>query len=153
MAKAIKRPAESWSYVLRADRELEESERSIFVLAPLTYAERAAMRDDVLRGKTDRVYREAGDVFLSHVVSIENFPGGNPVPWPSDRDARVRYLELLDDLHVLEVGNEIWARSSIGEDEDTLKNFSPLELTSSSGESSTATPASIPAPPATSTLT
>jgi hypothetical protein len=37
---------------------------------------------------------------------------------------------------VLEVGNEVWLRSTLGADEDALKNSSPPERTSASGESS-----------------
>lgn len=160
MAKAKKRPAESWTYVLEADRALDAAQQSRFVLSPMTYAERAAIRDDLLRGEgnVSKVFRNAGTIAIEHLVSIENFPAGEPQPWPADRAARERYLELLDDDDVLEIGNEIWTRSALGyrdkdteplRDGDVAKNSSTPEPTSSSGGSSTTTPISIPAPPAT----
>lgn len=147
MAKAVKRPAESWIYVLKADRGLEERERSVFTLAPLTYAQRAGVRDDMQRAaaaSSDRVHRAAAEIAVTHIVLIENFPAGEPQPWPKSRGDRERYIEMLDDDHVLEIGDEIWGRSSLGfrsdpdqdpKDGDLLKNSPTPEDTSVSGKS------------------
>lgn len=151
MAKAKKRPAEAWTYVLKADRELPRDEQSMFALAPMTYAQRAAVRDDMLRG--ERVFRSAGEIALRHIVSTENFPADNPAPWPTEHEKRLRYLEQLDDDDILEIGNEVWIRSTLGLDEETVKNSSPPGPTSSSGGTSTAAPTSTPVPAATETRT
>lgn len=153
MAKAAKRPAEAWTYVLKADRALEPSQRSVFTLAPMTYAQRAVINDSMVLSALDdsRVYRTAGEMVLSHIASIENFPAGEPQPWPADRASRERYLEMLEDGAVLELGNEIWSRSALGKDEEPLKNSSAPEPMSSSGDISTAPTISIPAKPVTGT--
>jgi hypothetical protein len=142
MAKAKKRPAEAWTYVLEADRTLDPSEQSRFTLSPMTYAQRAAVRDAMTLG--GRVYESAGEIAVKHIVSIENFPAGNSQPWPSDREERRRYLELLDDDAVLELGNEVWRRSTLGVDEEAVKNSSTPERTSSSGDTSAKTSSSTP---------
>jgi hypothetical protein len=154
MAKALKRPAESWIYILTSDRALEEREQSRFLLSPMTFAERAAIKDDMIRSSVERVYRSAGDIVLAHIVSIDNFPAGEPQPWPKKHEDRERYRELLDDDQVLELGNEIFIRSSLGyrveetdapKDGDILKNSPTPEATSTSGASPTTTPSSTPA--------
>lgn len=158
MAKAKKRPTEAWTYVLEADRSLDPSEQSRFVLAPMTYAQRAAVRDGMTQG--DRVYRSAGEIALDHILSIENFPSDDPRPWPAEREERRKYLELLDDDDVLEIGNEVWARSTLTyraqpsdapRDGDTVKNSSRPELTSNSGATSEKTQSSTPVDSATRT--
>lgn len=115
----------------------------------MTYAQRAAIRDGMLGG--DRVFRNAGEIVVTHVVSIENFPARSPQPWPKDREDRERYLEQLDDDDVLELGNEVWVRSTLGVDGGAIKNFSPPELTSNSGGTSTNPQTSTPADSAPST--
>lgn len=160
MAKATKRPAEAWVYLLKDDLTLPPEQQSRFTLRPMTYVERAAVHDDFLRVETlpdgtrvdvSRVYRNAWEVLIEHLVSIENFPAGEPQPWPTDRAARERYLEMLDDEMVLELGNEIWAKSTIGLDGGVIKNSLPPEPTSRSGGTSEAA-ISMTAPPAASDL-
>ena len=157
MAKLKKRPPESWTYILQSDRALPIEQQSRFVLSPLTHAERAAVRDGAARilhledgsvQSIDRTHQNAYAIVLDHVVSIENFPAGASQPWPAKRDDRMRYLEQLDDDDVLELGNEVWLRSSLGPDEASIKNSSPPEHTSSSGAPSLAMTPSIAAPPA-----
>lgn len=163
MAKAVKRPPESWIYVLKADRALPERERSVFTLSPMTYAERAAVRDDMARSSST-VNRTAGELALAHIVSIMNFPAGETKAWPADHDARVAYLELLDDDAVVELGDEIWARSALGyrdpakpeqaeRDGDQIKNSSTPAGTSPSGELPTTMTSSMTAAPANATPT
>lgn len=147
MAKAVKRPAESWFYVLRRDRELDEREQSKFLLAPMTFAQRAAFQDDAIR-RPDRIYQSAGDLVLSHVVSIDNFPAGEPQPWPKKPEERQRYIELFDDDLVLELGNEIFAQSSPRFSGAVIKNSFTPEDTLTSGEPSMTTLGSTTAAPA-----
>lgn len=144
MAKLVKRPAESWRYVLRGDRALPIEQQTVFTLAPLTMAERAQVHDDITRTQTQpdgtritlgRTRQTGVELVLSHVVAIENFPVGAPEPWPTSAAARARYLERLQDDDVLELGNEIFERSDLG-DEDVAKNSSRPEPTSGSGADS-----------------
>lgn len=149
MAKKNRCIAESWTYVTKADRALPKEEQTRFVLSPMTWAERDRARDALSSDTV--VHRQARQLALDHIVSIENFPVGGPLPWPADRAARESYLNTLDDGDVLEVGNEVWTRSTIGADEEPLKNFSTPERISASGESSPAsistTAASAPSSP------
>jgi hypothetical protein len=155
MAKTVKRSAESWIYVLKADRTLDPSEQTRFTLRPMTHAERAATMDDAARTLTTsegvvsvgRFHQNAYEIALRHIVSIENFPIGAPQPWPKDADERARYLDQLDDDDIVEVGDEVWRRSRLGADTAAVKNSLPPELTSNSGGSS-ATATSTTAPPA-----
>lgn len=125
MAKKVKRAAGAWIYVLQGDRALPESEQTQFMLRPLTGAERDFVRDNISRpgqGRdgtpetVKRMYQEVRQLCLTHIESIERFPIDAPLAWPKDQDARAKYLEMLDDDDVLEVGNEIWVRSSLTED-------------------------------------
>lgn len=147
MAKAVKRPAESWVYVLKGDRALPEEEQSRFTLRPMTYFERAAVLDDFLRSDTStggqdagasRVYRNAWAIALNHIASVENFPVGTPAPWPESRAEKVSYLGMLENDDVLEIGNEVWSRSGMGIDGETIKNSLPPEPISRSGGDSAA---------------
>jgi hypothetical protein len=121
MAQRVAVPAERWTYVLEADRTLPIEQQSRFTLRPLSMAERAAARDNLARvhiahGERVITHRDrslAFELALSHIASIENFPAGEPKPWPVDEplSARASYLELLGDEAVREIGNEIFDRS------------------------------------------
>jgi hypothetical protein len=154
MAKAVKRPAESWVYVLKADRDLPMEEQSRFTLRPMTHNERAAAHDDLVRTRVSpdgdktvqaRTRQQALVIALRHIVSIENFPSENPQPWPATTEARAAYVEQLDDEYVLELGNEVFARRGLlGDEGAAIKNSSPPGRTSRSGGSEaaeTSTPA------------
>jgi hypothetical protein len=136
MAKKNRCVAESWVYVTKTDRALPKEEQTRFTLRPMTWAERDRARDAL--SSESVVHRQARRMALDHIVSIENFPVGDPKPWPSTIGEREAYLNTLDDGDVLEVGNEVWLRSTLGPDEDALKNSSPPERTLASGESSAA---------------
>lgn len=160
MAKAKKRPAEAWTYILKSDRALPQEEQSRFTLRPMTYVERAALLDDLQRTdierdgrviETMRVHRNAWALALAHIVAVENFPAGEPQPWPEDRAAREHYMDQIDNDDVLEIGNEIWTRSGLGIEAPEIKNSSPPGLTSISGGIS-AGQASTTAPSAPSSL-
>lgn len=131
MATRVHRPAESFAYVLKADRALPIEQQSRFVCRPMTQAERQALRDDVNRRVecpdgsrmvVSRTRQVAREVVLEHVVAIENFPAGEPLDWPvgKSREERAKYLEMLDDDAVFELGNHIFERSDVGAE---LKNF------------------------------
>lgn len=156
MARTVKRPTTSWEYVLKADRTLPEEEQTRFTLRPMAYLERAAVLDDFQPsdptiggqdGGTSRIWRNAWKIALNHIVAVENFPVGAPQPWPESRGAKMAYLDLLDNDDILEIGNEVWSRSGLGIDGETIKNSSPPEHISRSGggseveTSTTATPA------------
>jgi hypothetical protein len=172
MATAIHRAAETWRYILQSDRALEPSQQSVFVLRPLTLAERQRVRDALTRTHVDaegrhliasRLNEVRIELALTNVVSVENFPAGEPKPWPAGAPLaeRAAYLEILGDEHVREIGNEIFEHSvietapqtKVGDDwskGSPAGNSSPPGLTSSSGGSSAET-ASTTAPPATGT--
>ena len=123
MAKKQKRAAECWRYVLLRDRKLPPEEQTTWILRPLTQLERAEARDNMARVQTipgggtatiTRTHRLSLDLAVSNIHSVENFPAGAPEPWPEDREARLAYLDALDDDDVKELGNEIWVRSAIG---------------------------------------
>jgi hypothetical protein len=121
MAQRVAVPAERWTYVLKSDRELPAEQQSRFTLRPLSMAERAAARDNLARvhvanGERIITHRDrslAVELSLSHIEAIENFPAGDPKPWPADQplSARLSYLELLGDEAVREIGNEIFDQS------------------------------------------
>lgn len=149
MAKKTSRAAaESWSYVLKDDRVLPLEQQSRFILRPLSQAERATVRDAMNRVVStstgelteNRTWQVTHGLALSHIVSIENFPAGAPAPWPNRMSERERYLEQLDDDYVLEIGNEIWVKSTLTPEEgEAAKNSSAPEPTSTSGASSETT--------------
>lgn len=128
MAKKVARPAESWTYVLKDDRELRPEEQSHFVLRPLTQSERALSLDEVMRGFTSPdgvtttvVYarRQAIETVITCLLSVENFPAGAPEPWPTSRADRLAYLNGLSVKWISELADEVFERSIVGDD---LKN-------------------------------
>jgi hypothetical protein len=156
MAKQNRGVAESWSYVLQADRALEPDQQTRFTLRPVIAADRDRIRDNLMwtqihadgsQTKVRRTRQTARVVALEHIVSVDNFPVGAPLPWPKDRGEREAYLAMFDDNDIEELGDEIWARSTIGPDEEPLKNSFTPERMSASGDSSAA-PTSTTAPPA-----
>lgn len=149
MAKKNRCVAESWTYITQADRALPKEEQTRFVLSPMPWDERDRARDALSSDVV--VHRQARQMALEHIVAVENFPVGAPAPWPTGRAARETYLNTLDDGDVLEIGNEVWARSTLGADEESLKNSFTPERTSASGvssaESSSTTAPSAPSSP------
>lgn len=147
MAKAVRRPAESWTYVLLDDQRLPVDEQSVWTLRPMTHTERAAAQDDLVRqfiaeGGTfvlSRAKQQGYAIALRHIIAVRNFPAGAAQPWPADHAARVAFLEQLDDEYVREIADEVFNKSTLmGEDGTQLKNSSPPELTSRSGGSEAA---------------
>jgi hypothetical protein len=126
MAKAIKRVAGSWRYVLLEDRALPTEQQSVFVLNPLTGAERERVADEVSQRvpQSDgtvrvisRMRQLARELCLTHIVTAERFPSDAPEAWPEKMDARASYLERLSDDQVFEIGNQIYERSTLGPEE------------------------------------
>ncbi|HEY4131671.1 MAG TPA: hypothetical protein VGM50_13715 [Gemmatimonadaceae bacterium] len=148
MANEIKRSAETWAYVLQGDRALPPEQQTRFTLRPMTVLERAAAQDDLIRSFTNetgqrvlirRTRQQTVAIALEHITAIENFPVGAPALWPSDRTARIAYLERLVDTDVDEIGNEVWRRSLESFAAGTpAGNSLPPALTSGSGEPSAA---------------
>lgn len=126
MAKATKRLAGSWSYVLLEDRALPVDQQSRFTLSPLTGAERERTADEVTqyelltdgsRRAITRMRQVARRLCVTHIAGVERFPSDAPEAWPEKLDAREKYLELLADDQVFEIGNEIYNRSALGPEE------------------------------------
>lgn len=139
MAKAKQRSAESFRYVLVGDRELPPEQQTTFVLNPLTGPERARVRDEAVvtvvaptgeRRIIDRTYQQSRETVQAHLVSIENFPLGAPKAWPTKLSEQAAYMDLFDDGDLLELHNELFTRSWLGDD---AKNFSEPEPMSGSG--------------------
>lgn len=130
--RATAAPAEAFRYTPIADRELALEQQSHFTLRPLTLNERAAARDNMTRVQVrdgerlivQRSRQLAVDLTLAHLVSAENFPAGDPKPWPADGSLTERraYLELLGDDLVNELGNEVYDRSTLEHDGGAAKN-------------------------------
>jgi hypothetical protein len=87
MATLVKRPAESWAFVLDGDRALPTEQQTRFTLRPMTINDRAAARDDLTRELVGpdgtriiqrRTRQHSLMLALSHIVAIENFPVGAP---------------------------------------------------------------------------
>lgn len=99
-------------YVPREDRALSPDEQTTFLLTPLTLDERAGAYDTISTTVLDSsgtqtqksgVWRQSVELFVTHVVAIENFPAGAPEPWPATRAERLRYMEQIDILIIGEV--------------------------------------------------
>jgi hypothetical protein len=142
MAKHIKRPAESFTYVLVGDRDLPADQQTEFLLRPMTVGEYAAAQDDIARtvvavdGTRTVIQRgrQAGvAVALAHIVEVRNFPVGSAQPWPKDSVERERYLSQMLPEDVQEIAAATFRRSRLGDEE---KNSSTPGLTSSSGANS-----------------
>src|SRR3954471_5757838 len=109
MAKATKRVAGSWRYVLKEDATLPPEQQSVFVLQPLTGAERERVADEVSQriiqsdGEVRLVSRMrsiARDLCLTKIESVQRFPSDAPESWPEKPAEREKYLELLSDDQV-----------------------------------------------------
>jgi len=128
MAKKALRTVEEFTYTPEADRPLPAIEQSVFRFRPLTQAERLHAIDSAetitadasgARSIQPRGFTQARELVLLALISAENFPAGEPVPYPADKDTRKKsaYLEMLDDVLLFELGNYLFARSALGEPE------------------------------------
>ncbi|MEX1185321.1 MAG: hypothetical protein WEA80_01870 [Gemmatimonadaceae bacterium] len=132
MARKTTRPAEPFKYILPRDRKLPAAEQTVFTCRPLAQQERMQAMDNVEAVQIDgsgerqlrfRGFQQAYEIVMRCLVDVENFPAGSPVPYPSkeDREARAKYLEMMDDFDVHALGDHIFDHSTIGSAE---KNFS-----------------------------
>jgi hypothetical protein len=118
MPNAVKRQVESWWFVLESEKTLPPDKQSRFLLKPLTQAERLRVWDDYKwvsvdpqggRSITPRAMQQAEQLVLSNLLETQNFPLDNPITWPASGglEAKRKYLEMLDDMDVVEIGNAI----------------------------------------------
>jgi hypothetical protein len=130
MPNATKRQVESWWYVLLSEREKPAQEQSKFLLKPLTQAERMRVWDDhnwvtVDKDRNSAVIsrglQQALSLCISQLAEVQNFPLDGPKPWPlgGSRMEKEKYLEMLDDMDILEIGNAIRDKSTL---EPEVKN-------------------------------
>ncbi len=135
MPKRVHRSAESFSYVLLSDRGKPEAEQSRFRFRPLTQAENLEVLDrmnnwvTVKNGTQElmpRSFQQARELVLEHLEAAENFPTDGPQPWPAraSLEEKSRYLEMLDEMDLLELGNELrhHAEPTAPSDEVTVPN-------------------------------
>lgn len=135
MAKKASQIAELIAYVPKDDRALPPEEQSTFKLRPLTQAERLRAfdemtttevrrsGDDVVRWLHDHSWSQARELVLEHLVDVQNFPAGAPVPWPGagSQAQKEEYLAMIDVYLLYELGEELRTRASVSE---AVKGFS-----------------------------
>lgn len=130
--KPVKRSFGTWKFIPPSDRNLPAAEQTTFVLKPLTQLQRMEVWDNLRWVNADgtqvpRAFVQARELCLSNIESIQNFPVGDPRPWPESMKDRAEYLDQLDDMDVLIIGNEIRDHSGLDEE---IKNSSPPAPTS-----------------------
>lgn len=131
--KPIKRSLGSWRFIPPSDTKLPAAEQTVFILKPLSQLQRMEVWDNLRWVNPDgtamsRAFVQARELCLTNIESIQNFPPGDPKPWPDSTRDRSEYLEQLDDMDVLIIGNEIRDHSGLDEE---IKNSSPPGPTSS----------------------
>lgn len=138
MAKKYTARLEGMSYTPRADRDLPEAERSVFRFRALTQAERLSALDDAEvvhvsstgeRTVRQRSFSQARELVLLTLESADNFPAGGPVQYPRSGSAqeRSRYLEMIGDALMYELGNAVFDHSTLGEPEKNFSTPSPTQ--------------------------
>lgn len=144
--KAPIRPKGSWTFICPRDRGLPPEEQTVFTLTPLNVAQRMRAWDSVNWVHDDgriepHKFRQALSLCLTNVADVTNFkvPRADtvdsekieydvlPFPKKGSDDEKLTFFEWMHDLDVMQVGDEIRERSSIG---DAEKNFSSPEHTS-----------------------
>lgn len=125
---ATKRPTGTWRFIPPEDRTLPKERQSVFILSPLTQAERMRAWDnlrwidqDAAGNRTirSRAYQEALELCIAHIEDVENFPADKPAPFPkngSSPEEKAAYLDQLDDVSILVIGSEIRNHSSLEEE-------------------------------------
>lgn len=125
--KETSRAVGSWDYVPPADRELPAEQQTTVRCRSLTQAERMMVWDTLSRDirmpdgsvVTDiRSFRQARELCLACIESVENFPVGDPKPWPKDGTLAEResYLDRFPDAEILNIGVELRNRATVGQD-------------------------------------
>lgn len=125
---ATKRPSGSWRFIPPEDRKLKKEKQTVFVLSPLTQNERMEVWDGLKwveedtagnRAIRSRAYQQALELCIAHIEDVENFPADKPKPWPKNGSPvadKALYLDLLDDVSILILGNEIRNHSTLEEE-------------------------------------
>lgn len=125
--QATKRPTGTWRFIPPEDRKAKKEKQTVFVLSPLSQAERMAAWDNLKWVEQDetgnrvirsRAYQEALKLCLDHIEEVENFPAGKPEQWPKNGDVegKLAFLDKLDDVSILVIGSEIRNHSSLEEE-------------------------------------
>jgi hypothetical protein len=120
--KRQQRSAEAFTVVLLADQSLPVDQQSRFRFRPLTQAEKLAVLDGLnwtritREGETElmpRSFQQARELVIDHLEGAENFPTDGPMPWPAtaSREEKAKYLEMLSEFDLLELGNELRHRA------------------------------------------
>lgn len=138
MARRSTSAVEAWSYTPRSDRDLPVGDQSRFRFRPLTQAERLAALDasEIVhvsgtgeRTVQQRSFSQARELVLLALIGTENFPAGEPLPYPASAAAseRSRYVEMIGDALVFELGNHVFDHSTLGEPEKNFSTPSPTQ--------------------------
>jgi hypothetical protein len=128
--KAFKRAVGSWAFIPAADRELPAAEQTRIWCRQLTQEERMYAWDNLNWTQRDtegnvvilpRTFTLARELCIAAIESIENFPAGDPKPWPKDgsADEKMAYLNMMDDYEMLRIGQAIRNKALL---EDEVKN-------------------------------
>jgi hypothetical protein len=124
--KPVHRQLGTWTFVPPSDRKLPAAEQTTFVLKPLTQLQRMEVWDNLRWINPDgtaagRAFQQARELCLSNIEDVQNFPPGDPKPWPKDgsTQAKAEYLEQFDDMDVLLIGSAIRDHSGL---DDDIKN-------------------------------
>jgi len=125
MARASKRTAEPFKYILPADRQLPAEEQTVFTFRPLSQQERMRAMDDVeaiqINGTGEqqlrfRSFQRAYEIVIACLMDVSNFPVGAAKPYPAagSREDKAKYLEMLDDFDVHALGDYVFDHSTLG---------------------------------------
>lgn len=125
MAKKSTRPTEPFWFTLPSDKDRPQTEQSRFRFRPLNQRERMEAMDNVEavtvaatseRQLRFRTFQQARETVLKTLIETENFPSDAPLPYPGDREAQSRYVEMLDDADLYACGEHVFSHSTTGSD-------------------------------------
>jgi hypothetical protein len=127
MAKKSERPREPFWFTPPADRALPPAEQSRFKFRPLRQYERLEFMDNTEVVTEDgtgsrqlrfRSFTQSLELVLLTLIEAENFPAGEPVKYPKEgtREEKAKYIEDIDDGLIYVLGQEVFNRSTLGQD-------------------------------------
>lgn len=112
-------PTSTFEYVLRCDRQLEESDQTVWTLRGLKHKERAEVEDAIAQSDGDgnlslRVGSQRTRILLAGIVAVANFKdaNGREVTVPKGGCSSA-FLDHLDDAWATELANAITNRGRI----------------------------------------